>query len=62
MLNKEEQSPYGYKDHANVDQDTKLITAWKITSAKKPVRARGEHVFGSITNELGGITIRTKVI
>jgi len=119
------ESFYGYKDHANVDQDTKLITAWKITSAevhdsqileevlqfpevggadvyadsayrsnaqeesliasghashihekgarnhplteaqkssnkeKSRVRARVEHVFGSMTNELGGTTIRT---
>mgnify|MGYP000226976691 CR=1 FL=1 len=116
---------YGYKDHANVDRDTKLITAWEVTSAevhdsqileevlqfpevrgtdvyadsayrsnaqeenlvasghtshihekgarnhplteaqkssnkeKSRVRARVEHVFGSMTNELGGITIRT---
>lgn len=116
---------YGYKDHANVDRDTKLITAWEVTSAevydsqvleevlqfpevggadvyadsayrshaqeenlvasghtshihekgarnhplteaqkssnkeKSRVRARVEHVFGSMTSELGGITIRT---
>lgn len=119
------ESFYGYKDHANVDQGTKLITAWEVTSAevhdsqvlgevlqspemggtdvyadsayrsqeqeesltatghtsrihekgarnrplteaqkssnkeKSRVRARIEHVFGSMTNELGGITIRT---
>lgn len=122
---KNNESFYGYKDHANVDQDTKLITAWEVTSAevhdsqvleevlqfpevggtdvyadsayrsnmleesliasghtshihekgtrnhpltkaqksnnkeKSRVRARVEHVFGSMTNELGGITIRT---
>jgi len=122
---KNSESFYGYKDHANVDQDTKLITAWEVTSAevhdsqvleevlqspaaggadvyadsayrsnaqeeslaasshtsrihekgarnhplteaqkssnkeKSRVRARVEHVFGSMTNELGGITIRT---
>ena len=122
---KNNESFYGYKDHANVDQDTKLITAWAVTSAevhnsqvlgevlqspevagtdvyadsayrsqaqeesltatghtsrihekgarnhsltkaqkssnkaKSRVRARIEHVFGSMTNELGGITIRT---
>lgn len=116
---------YGYKDHINMDRDTKLITAWEVTSAqihdsqileevlhppgvggadiyadsayrsnaqeeslttskytsqihekgarnhplteaqkssnkeKSRVRARVEHVFGSMTNELGGITIRT---
>ena len=116
---------YGYKDHANVDQDTKLITSWEVTSAevhdsqvleevlqspeaggvdvyadsayrsqvreenlivsghmsrihekgtrnhpltgaqkcsnkeKSRVRARVEHVFGSMANELGGITIRS---
>ncbi len=116
---------YGYKDHINMDRDTKLITAWEATSAqihdsqileevlhppgvggadiyadsayrsnaqeeslatsrytsqihekgarnhplteaqkfsnkeKSRVRARVEHVFGSMTNELGGITIRT---
>lgn len=116
---------YGYKNHANVDRDTKLIAAWEITSAqvhdsrvlegvlqspaaggadvyadsayrshaqeesliatgykshihekgernhpltaaqkqsnkqKSRVRARVEHVFGSMTNEMGGITIRT---
>ncbi len=122
---KNNESFYGYKDHANVDQDTKLITTWEVTSAevhdsqvleevlqspeeggadvyadsayrsnaqeesliasrhtshihekgtrnhplteaqkssnkeKSRVRARVEHVFGSMTNELGGITIRT---
>jgi transposase, IS5 family len=122
---KNNESFYGYKDHANVDQDTKLVTAWEVTSAqvhdsqvleevlqspeiggadvyadsayrsnaqeesliasrhmshihekgarnhpltevqkssnkeKSRVRARVEHVFGSMTNELGGITIRT---
>ncbi len=122
---KNTESFYGYKDHANVDQDTKLITTWEVTSAevhdsqvleevlqspeeggadvyadsayrsnaqeesliasrhtshihekgtrnhplteaqkssnkeKSRVRARVEHVFGSMTNELGGITIRT---
>lgn len=119
------ESFYGYKDHTNVDQATKLIAAWKVTSAevhdsqvltevlqppevggadvyadsayrsqaqeeylaasgysshihekgtrnhpltetqkssnkeKSRVRVRIEHVFGSMTNELGGITIRT---
>lgn len=122
---KNNESFYGYKDHVNVDQCTKLITAWEFTSAevhdsqvlaevlqspkeggtdvyadsayrseaqeeilatsghtsrihekgarnhpltdtqkfgnkkKSQVRARVEHVFGSMTNELGGITIRT---
>lgn len=122
---KNNDSFYGYKDHVNMDRDTKLITAWEITSAqihdsqvleevlqspevggadiyadsayrsttqeeslvtskytsqihekgtrnhplteaqkssnkqKSRVRARVEHVFGSMTNELGGITIRT---
>lgn len=122
---KNNESFYGYKDHANMDQDTKLITTWEVTSAevhdsqvleevlqspeeggadvyadsayrsnaqeesliasrhtshihekgtrnhplteaqkssnkeKSRVRARVEHVFGSMTNELGGITIRT---
>lgn len=122
---KNSESFYGYKDHVNVDQDTKLVTAWEVTSAevhdsqvleevlqssevggedvyadsayrsneqeesliasrhtshihekgarnhplteaqkssnkeKSRVRARVEHVFGSMTNELGGITIRT---
>jgi transposase, IS5 family len=122
---KNNESFYGYKDHVNVDQDTKLITVWEVTSAqihdsqileevlqppegggaevyadsayrsnaqeksliasghtsqihekgarnhrltdaqkssnkeKARVRARVEHVFGSMTNELGGITIRT---
>jgi len=125
-LDKEKnESFYGYKVHANVDQATKLITEWEVTSAevhdsqifeevlqypevggadvyadsayrsnaqeesllisrhvshihekgtrdhpltetqkssnkeKSRVRARVEHVFGSMTNELGGITIRT---
>ena len=122
---KNNESFYGYKDHVNMDRDTKLITAWEVTSAqihdsqvleevlqspevggpdiyadsayrsttqeeslvtsnytsqihekgtrnhplteaqkssnkeKSRVRARVEHVFGSMTNELGGITIRT---
>lgn len=122
---KNNESFYGYKDHANVDQNTKLITAWEVTSAevhdsqvleevlqspetggtdvyadsayrsqaqeenliasghisrihekgvrnhrltdaqkssnkeKSRVRARVEHVFGSMTNEMGGIAIRT---
>ena len=122
---KNNESFYGYKDHVNVDRDTKLITAWEVTSAevhdsqvleevlqspeeggadvyadsayrsdaqeesliaskhtsqihekgarnhplteaqkssnkeKSRVRARVEHVFGSMTNELSGITIRT---
>lgn len=122
---KNNESFYGYKDHVNMDRDTKLITTWEVTSAqihdsqvleevlqspevggadiyadsayrsnaqeeslvtskytsqihekgarnhpltqaqkssnkeKSRVRARVEHVFGSMTNELGGITIRT---
>ncbi|WP_430229308.1 IS5 family transposase, partial [Nitrosomonas communis] len=122
---KNSESFYGYKDHVNMDRDTKLITTWEVTSAqihdsqvleevlpspevggadiyadsayrsnaqeeslvtskytsqihekgarnhpltqaqkssnkeKSRVRARVEHVFGSMTNELGGITIRT---
>jgi IS5 family transposase len=122
---KNNESFYGYKDHVNVDKDTKLVTAWEVTSAevhdsqvfeevlqssetrgadvyadsayrssaqeeslvtskhmshihekgarnhplteaqktsnkeKSRVRVRVEHVFGSMTNELGGITIRT---
>lgn len=119
------ESFYGYKNHANVDKDTKLVTAWQVTAAqvhdsqvleevlqspeiggadvyadsayqskaqeeklaaskhtsrihekgtrnhpltetqkasnreKSKVRVRVEHVFGSMTNEMGGITIRT---
>ncbi len=119
---KGDESFYSYKDHANVDRDSKLITAWEVTSAqvhdsqmleevlqlpevggsdvyadsayrskaqeeslvasrhasrihekgarnhplteaqkssnkeKSRVCARVEHVFGSMTNELGGIT------
>jgi len=122
---KNNESFYGYKDHANVDRGTKLITAWEVTSAqvhdsqvleevlqptevggvnvyadsayrsnaqeenliasghashihekgsrnhplteaqkssnkeKSRIRVRVEHVFGSMTNELGGITMRT---
>ena len=121
---KNNESFYGYKDHANVDRGTKLITAWEVTSAqvhdsqvleevlqptevggvnvyadsayrsnaqeenliasghashihekgsrnhplteaqkssnkeKSRIRVRVEHVFGSMTNELGGITMR----
>lgn len=120
---KSNESFYGYKDHVNMDRNTKLITAWEVTSAQihdsqvleevlqspevggadvyadsayrsnvqqenliaskhtsqiheKGVRnhpltearkssnkekswvcARVEHVFGSMTNEPGGITI-----
>lgn len=116
---------YGYKDHVNVDRDTKLITAWEATPAqvhdsqvledvlrgpdeggaeihadsayrsaeqenrlgeeeyisrinekgtrgqpltdeqkasnreKSRTRSRVEHVFGAMTNEMGGICIRT---
>jgi len=116
---------YGFKDHINVDRDTKLITAWEDTPAqvhdsqvleavlhrpeeggaeihadsayrsaeqearlteaeyvsqihekgsrahpltaeqkasnqqKSKTRVRVEHVFGSMTNEMGGICIRT---
>jgi IS5 family transposase len=122
---KNNESFYGYKDHANVDKATKLVTAWEVSAAqvhdsqvleevlqppeicgedvyadsayrskeqeeklvaskhtshihekgarnhpltetqkssnkkKSQIRARVEHVFGSMTNELGGITIRT---
>ena len=122
---KNNESFYGYKDHANVDKATKLVTAWEMATAqvhdsqileevlqspeiggaevyadsayrskaqeeslvaskhtshihekgtcnhpltemqkasnkkKSRVRARVEHVFGSMTNELGSITIRT---
>lgn len=59
----------GFKDHVNVDCDTKLITAWKTprrrcTTVKfwKPyyaVRERAEHVFGTMTNDMRGICIRT---
>lgn len=124
LTKKSSESFYGYKDHANVDQDTKLIIAWEVTSAevhdsqvlevlqsteagganvcvdsacpsnaleenlaasshtshihekgarnyplteaqrssnkeKSQVRAQVEHVYGSMTNELGGITICT---
>ena len=118
-------SIYGYKDHINVDRDTKLITAWTDTPAqvhdsqaleavlrspeeggaeihadsayrsteqetrlikaghvsqinekgtraqplsdeqktvnrtKSKIRSRVEHVFGAMTNEMGGICIRT---
>ena len=118
-------SIYGYKDHINVDRDTKLITAWTDTPAqvhdsqeleavlrspeeggaeihadsayrsteqetrlikaghvsqinekgtraqplsdeqktinrtKSKIRSRVEHVFGAMTNEMGGIYIRT---
>ena len=116
---------YGYKDHVNVDRDTKLITAWEDTPAqvhdshvleallrnpeaggaeihadsayrsteqearlkeaeyvsyihekgtraqaltdeqkasnrkKSKTRSRVEHVFGAMTNDMGGICIRT---
>ena len=116
---------YGYKDHVNVDRDTKLITAWEDTPAqvhdsqaleamlrsleegsaeihadrayrnaeqetrlieteyvsqinekrprvhplsdehktvnrtKSKICSRVEHVFGAMTNEMGGICIRT---
>ncbi len=119
------QHPYGYKNHINIDRDTKLITAAACTSAcvhdsqvldavlrdetvggkevwadsayrsgeqeqrlkgsqheslihdrayrnkplteaqelsnteKSRVRARVEHVFGSMQNEMGGIFLRT---
>lgn len=119
------QSIYGYKDHINVDRDTKLITAWEDTHAavhdsqvledilrtpgdggaeiyadsayrseeqetrldeaeytskihekgarnrplteeqkasnceKSKTRARVEHVFGAMTNDMHGICIRT---
>ncbi len=123
-VKKNNESFYGYKDHANVDRGTKLITAWEVTSAqvrdsqvfeevlqpaevvgvnvyadsayrsnaqeenliasghashihekgsrnhplteaqkssnkeKSRIRVRVEHVFGSMTNELGGIAVR----
>lgn len=119
------ESVYGYKDHINVDRDTKLITSWEDTPAqvhdsqmleavlrgteeggaeihadsayrsaeqetrldrmghvshihekgtrnqpltdeqkssnreKSRVRSRVEHVFGAMTNDMGGICIRT---
>lgn len=118
-------SVYGFKDHVNVDRDTKLITAWEATPAqvhdsqmledvlrspeeggaeihadsayrsaeqeaslaqgeyvsricekgtraqpltdeqkasnreKSRTRSRVEHVFGAMTNDMGGICIRT---
>ncbi len=52
---KNNESFYGYKDHANVDQDTKLITAWEVTSAE----VHDSQVLGEVLQspEVGGADV-----
>jgi len=49
------ESIYGYKDHINVDRDTKLITAWQDT----PAQVHDSHVLEALLRspEAGGAEI-----